>query len=87
MIATNAYGSPASGWIGTLAGIMTGMPKSRTCAVRLIDRRTGRPHRINGAPLVVYTRQPHLAVAELLRGRDPALWEARIEPLGTEVSP
>lgn len=53
-----------------------------TCAVRLIDRRTGRPHRINGSPLVLFTRRPEEAAAELLDGRDPAVWEARIEPMG-----
>ena len=54
-----------------------------TCAVRLIDRRTGRPHRINGSPLVLFTRRPEEAAAELLDGRDPAVWEARVEPMGT----
>lgn len=50
-------------------------------AVRLIDRRTGRAHRINGTPLVLYTRNPAEAVAELLRGRDPRNWETRIEAI------
>lgn len=54
-----------------------------TCIVRLIDRRTGRPHRINGSPLVLFTRRPEEAAAELLDGRDPAVWEARVEPMGT----
>ncbi len=57
-------------------------PLSQACAVRLIDRRTGQTHRINGSPLVLFTRAPGQAVAELLSGRDPAVWEARIEPLG-----
>ena len=52
-----------------------------TCAVRLVDRRTGALHRINGTPLTLFTRRPAEAVAELLAGRDPAHWEARIEPL------
>ncbi len=52
-----------------------------TCAVRLIDRRTKLPHRINGTPLVLFTRRPVEAVAELLAGRDPQIWEARVEPL------
>ncbi|WP_146161952.1 spore germination protein [Pseudogemmobacter blasticus] len=56
-----------------------------TCAVRLIDRRTGRSLRVNGSPLVLFTRRPDEAVAELLEGRDPAVWEARIEPLGREA--
>lgn len=52
-----------------------------TCAVRLIDRRTGTAHRINGTPLVIFTREPGVAVAELLDGRDLSVWEARIETL------
>ncbi len=54
----------------------------QTCAVRLIDRRTGQTHRINGSPLVMFTRVPEEAVAELLAGRDATVWEARIEPVG-----
>lgn len=54
------------------------------CAVSLIDRRTGRLHRINGTPLVLYTRQPDVALSELMEGRDPSHWHARIEPLGQE---
>lgn len=56
-------------------------PPGRTFAVRLIDRRTGRTHRINGYPLIVYARHPDEAAADLLDGRDPAVWEARIEAL------
>lgn len=54
----------------------------QTCAVCLIDRRTGQTHRINGSPLVVYTKAPEEAVAELLAGRDASVWEARIVPVG-----
>lgn len=50
-------------------------------AVRLIDRRTGRAHRINGTPLVLFTRNPAEAAAELLQGRDPRHWEARVDPI------
>lgn len=57
-------------------------PALQTCAVRLIDRRTGQGHRINGSPLVLFTRNPADAVAELLAGRDTRIWEARIEPIG-----
>lgn len=70
------------------AGIaMSGMARNAgpTCAVRLIDRRTGQTHRINGSPLVVFTRRPDEAAAELLEGRDATVWEARIEPLVREV--
>lgn len=56
---------------------------SQICAVRLVDRRTGTVHRINGTPLVILTRDPQEAAAELLDGRDPGLWEARIDTMGT----
>ncbi|MES2543048.1 MAG: hypothetical protein V4583_21090 [Pseudomonadota bacterium] len=54
----------------------------QACAVRLVDRRTGLTHRVNGSPLVLFTRNPAEAVAELLAGRDARVWEARIEPIG-----
>jgi hypothetical protein len=53
-----------------------------TCAVRLIDRRTGLTHRVNGSPLVIFTRNPTEAVSDLLEGRDATVWEARVEPIG-----
>lgn len=62
-------------------------PMPRACAVRLIDRRTGAAHRINGRPLTLYTRRPQEAAADLLEGRDPAHWEVRIEPIEREVRP
>lgn len=66
---------------GPLPGaVTTGLRQS--CAVRLIDRRTGLTHRINGSPLVLFTRNPAEAVAELLSGRDASVWEARVEPIG-----
>lgn len=62
--------------------MMDGQTGTRgTCAVRLIDRRTGTAHRVNGRPLLIYTRNPEAAVAELLRGRDPSIWEALVEPI------
>lgn len=76
----------------TLSPALTGMAERATaarsavrpptCAVRLIDRRTGQTHRVNGSPLVIFTKAPAEAADELLAGRDHALWEARIEPLG-----
>ncbi len=54
------------------------------CAVRLIDRRTGTALRVNGTPLVIFTRDPAAAVAELLEGRDATLWEARVDAIETE---
>ncbi len=70
--------------IGQAGRAMSAMaaPLSQACAVRLVDRRTGQTHRVNGSPLVLFTRSPDEAVAELLHGRDATVWEARIEPIG-----
>jgi hypothetical protein len=57
-------------------------PLRQACAVRLVDRRTGLTHRVNGSPLVLFTKNPSEAAAELLAGRDTRVWEARIEPIG-----
>lgn len=57
------------------------MTMRRTCAVQLFDRRTGQAHRINGTPLVIFTRNPAVAVEDLLDGRDPVIWEARIQDI------
>jgi hypothetical protein len=66
------------------APALSGMTADRPapCAVRLIDRRTGHTHRINGSPLVIFTRNPEEAAAELLAGRDATVWEVRVEILG-----
>jgi hypothetical protein len=48
------------------------------CAVQLFDRRTGSIHRINGTPLVIFTRNPSAAVKDLFEGRNPENWEARV---------
>jgi hypothetical protein len=74
---SRAIMTQAGSALGTLA-----VPKRPASAVRLIDRRTGLTHRINGSPLVVFTRNPTEAVTELLSGRDASVWEARIEPIG-----
>ncbi|MCX7288717.1 MAG: hypothetical protein NTW20_14495 [Rhodobacterales bacterium] len=66
---------------GPVPGAVTGTLR-HSCAVRLVDRRSGLTHRINGSPLVLFTRNPAEAVAELLAGRDATVWEARIEPIG-----
>lgn len=66
---------------GTMPVMAENMLLRRTCAVQLFDRRTGSAHRINGTPLVIYTRDPDAAVAELLEGRDPSKWEARIQEI------
>jgi hypothetical protein len=68
--------------IGATARNMPTISARPTCAVRLIDRRTGSVQRVNGTPLVVFTRNPDEAVTDLLQGRDGSLWEARIDRLG-----
>lgn len=70
----------ASPW--NMRGAVAGGAEGQvTCAVQLIDRRTGSALRVNGRPLVLFTRDPQAASAELLEGRDPEIWEARVEPL------
>jgi hypothetical protein len=71
--------------IGAIARNMPTISARPTCAVRLIDRRTGSVHRINGTPLVVFTRNPDEAAADLLQGRDGSLWEARIDRIGGDA--
>ncbi len=51
------------------------------CVVTLVDRRTGSALRVNGSRMVIYTRAPRIAAEELLSGRDPSVWDVRIEPL------
>ena len=55
--------------------------RAALCAITLIDRRTGRPHRVNGAALVALSRDPDTAAAELLAGRDTRFWTTRIQPV------
>jgi len=65
---------------------ITNRASAPVCAVRLIDRRTGTVHRVNGAPLILFARDPGAAAAELLTNRDRALWEVRVDPLPAEVA-
>lgn len=51
------------------------------CAVTLVERGTGRPLRVNGSRVTLYTRSPEAAVQDLMAGRDPTVWDARIVPL------
>ena len=67
--------------MGTAPAVMSA---GRTCAVRLIDQRTGSPHRIGGRPLVLFTRQPEQAASDLLQGRDPSVWRVHIDPIEPE---
>lgn len=81
MTADIALSHRAAHWA---AGIPALQGMSRACAVRLIERRTGAAHRINGTPLTLFTRRPHEAAAELLAGRDASVWEVRVDPLEPE---
>jgi hypothetical protein len=54
-------------------------PTDPLYALRLIDRRSGLPLRTHGGPAVTFTRTPEETAAEALAGRDPTLWEVRIE--------
>lgn len=67
----------SSAWAGAMpASLMSG-----ACQVTLIDRRTGRAHRVSGNPVVRFTNDPRGAAQDLLAGRDARFWEARIEQL------
>ncbi|WP_104490925.1 MULTISPECIES: hypothetical protein [Paracoccus] len=50
-------------------------------AVSLIDRRTGKPHRISDIPLRLITCEPFETARELMRDRDPARWDTAIDRL------
>ena len=76
----NATAFPRS--LADPAPIALTKPLRQACAVRLVDRRTGLTHRVNGSPLVLFSKNPVEAVAGLLSGRDADVWEARIEPIG-----
>jgi hypothetical protein len=80
----SAFPQGLSGQVGLAMSAMTA-PLRQACAVRLVDRRNGRTHRVNGSPLVLFTRNPAEAVAELLSGRDASVWEARVEPIGDQT--
>lgn len=82
MTAAFATDHKAATWGGAMS---TMQGTSRACIVRLIDRRTGAAHRVNGTPLTLYTRRPSEAALELMEGRDPAVWDVRIEPIEAEV--
>ncbi|SMO60882.1 hypothetical protein [Paracoccus laeviglucosivorans] len=59
--------------------IRAAVPAQARYAVSLIDRRTGKPHMISGIPLVLMTCEPITAAQDLMRNRDPRLWNTFIE--------
>ncbi|MCB5408395.1 hypothetical protein [Pseudogemmobacter faecipullorum] len=83
MTAAFAPGTPAAGFVSShaMAPLTAGQGMTGICVVRLIDRRTGLTHRVNGTPLVIFTRRPSEASAELLSGRDRSIWEVRTDPI------
>ncbi len=81
MTAMTAFGEPAPGF-ARLSGRAQGRGQAApTYAVTLVDRRTGAALRLNGGPVTLYSRDPEAARAELLRSRNPALWDVRVEPI------
>lgn len=70
----------------TSAGPGRRPPLRRTCRIRLFDRLTGAPYRINGAEFAVLTRDPVAAVRMLMEYRDRNAWEARVEPVGVPAA-
>lgn len=72
---------------GTAPLVGQTMTMRTLCLVQLYDRRTGRAHRVNGTPVVIYTRNPAAAVENLLEGRNAALWEARVAEIETLSAP
>ena len=57
------------------------MPVPPRYAVSLIDRRTGKPHRISDIPLRLITCDPFETARDLMRDRDPARWDTAIHRL------
>lgn len=83
MNAAIAFSAPASGFHHHPAAVRSAAMRGTagTCVVRLIDRRTGLTQRVGGRPLVIFSRHPDEAAAELLEGRDRSIWEVRIDPI------
>ncbi|MTH64692.1 hypothetical protein [Paracoccus shanxieyensis] len=59
--------------------VRAAVPALPKYAVALVDRRTGKPHMISGIPLVLMTCEPVTASQDLMRNRDPRLWDTFIE--------
>ncbi|TJZ91826.1 hypothetical protein FA743_10170 [Paracoccus gahaiensis] len=51
------------------------------CAITLIDRRMGCPHRVNGAALTAASRGPALAALDLPAGGSARIQDSGIRPL------
>jgi hypothetical protein len=57
-----------------LAGRATAWRRRSIWAVSLVDRESGEPHRVDGVPLVVLSKDRDLAIRDLMDGRDPRIW-------------
>ncbi|MGP3699705.1 hypothetical protein [Rhodobacter sp. NSM] len=57
-------------------------PQGPVWSLHLVHRETGEVLRLNGLPLVIYTRDAAEGLASLLRNRDPQLWRAEMTPVG-----
>ena len=79
MTATTAFHTPTLRQMGMT--LRDAVAMRGACSVSLIDRRTGAIARRDGAALIAYSNSPAETAAQLLAGRDPAIWEARIAPL------
>jgi hypothetical protein len=89
MLSISAIGVPGVRWSDPCVsmGQAAQQDMHEFFAVWLIDRRTGSAHRVNGQPLVIHSSRPDDASAELLAGRDPAVWQTVTYPLGQGVEP
>lgn len=64
--------------------IRAAVPVSPRYAVSLVDRRSGKPHVISGIPLVLMTCEPITASNDLMRNRDPGLWDTFIQRIDSK---
>ena len=53
-------------------------PRRNLCAVRLIDRNSGQAHHVSGQPMTMFTRDPALALSDVLSREDAARWDIEI---------
>uniref|UniRef100_A4WQN7 Uncharacterized protein n=1 Tax=Cereibacter sphaeroides (strain ATCC 17025 / ATH 2.4.3) TaxID=349102 RepID=A4WQN7_CERS5 len=56
-------------------------------SLHLVHRETGDVLRLNGMPLVIYTRDATEGLAALLEDRDPRLWRAEVSQVTASHQP
>ncbi|MCE6951315.1 hypothetical protein LAZ40_16565 [Cereibacter sphaeroides] len=59
-------------------GMRGNRPAGPVWSLHLVNRETGDVLRLNGMPLVIYTRDASEGLAALLEDRDPRLWRAEV---------